>query len=154
MSVIIYILLFFSVTQSGKYRGQGPPWPPFRIPGPCNPAYEDPRKLLRSRVFHAMVFVILYKAVHRRNVSEHLLALALYLLEMAVESAEPFDQQSQVVFHIKCHSVFDEYGRYFCAVSNTCLEVLVCMCICYMCTHIQMHVCVVYFKEVSSCVVQ
>jgi hypothetical protein len=43
-----------------------------------------------------MVFVILYKAVHRRNVSEHLLALALYLLEMAVESAEPFDQQSQV----------------------------------------------------------
>jgi hypothetical protein len=123
------MILFFSVTQAGKYRGQGPPWPPFRIPGPCNPAYEDPRKLLRSRVFHAMAFVILYKAVHRRNVSEHLLALALYLLEMAVESAEPFDQLSQVVFHFKCHSVFDEHGRYFCSVSNTCFEVLVRSCI-------------------------
>ena len=113
MPVIIYVLLFFSVTQAGKYRGQGPPWPPFRIPGPCNPAYEDPRKLLRSRVFHAMVFVILYKAVHRRNVSEHLLSLALYLLEMAVESAEPFDQQSQVGFHLKCHSVFDGMAGIF-----------------------------------------
>lgn len=114
--MIIYIFLFFSVTQAGKYKGQGPPWPPFRIPGPCNPAYEDPRKLLRSRVFHAMLFVILYKAVHRRTVSEHLLALALYLLEMAVESAEPFDLQSQVVVQFKCHSVFSKHDRYLCAV--------------------------------------
>jgi hypothetical protein len=129
-----YLHLFFSVTQAGKYKGQGPPWPPVRIPGPCNPAYEDPRKLLRSRVFHAMVFVILYKAVNRRNVSEHLLALALYLLEMAVESAEALDHQSQVVFHFRCHSVLDEHGRYICAVSNSCLEVLVCMCI-HMYTH-------------------
>jgi hypothetical protein len=67
-----------------------------------------------------MVFVILYKAVHRRNVSEHLLALALYLLEMAVESAEPFDQQSQVFLQFKCHSVLDKHGRHFCAVQNTC----------------------------------
>ncbi|XP_069676263.1 E3 ubiquitin-protein ligase Ubr3 isoform X3 [Periplaneta americana] len=84
------------VQQAGKFKGSGAPWPPFRIPGPCSPAYEDPRKLLRSRVFHAMVFVVLYKAVHGQNVSEHVMALALYLLEMAVESAEPFDQQSQV----------------------------------------------------------
>ncbi|KAJ9584382.1 hypothetical protein L9F63_021276, partial [Diploptera punctata] len=82
------------VQQSGKYKANLAPWPPFRIPGPCNPAYEDPRKLLRSRVFHAMVFVVLYKAVHGQNVSEHVMALVLYLLEMAVESAEPFDPQS------------------------------------------------------------
>lgn len=65
------------------------------------------------------MFVILYKAVHRRNVSEHLLALALYLLEMAVESAEPCDQQSQVVLQFKCHAVLDKRGRYFYALSNT-----------------------------------
>jgi hypothetical protein len=44
------------------------------------------------------VFVILYKAVYRQNVSEHAMALVIYLLEMAVESAEPFDQRSQVLF--------------------------------------------------------
>jgi hypothetical protein len=43
-----------------------------------------------------MMFVVLYKAVHGQNVTEHVIALAVYLLEMAVESAEPFDQQSQV----------------------------------------------------------
>lgn len=84
------------VQQAGKFKGNGAPWPPFRIPGPCHPAYEDPRKLLQSRVFHAMMFVVLYKAVHGQNVTEHVIALAIYLLEMAVESAEPFDQLSQV----------------------------------------------------------
>ena len=96
------LYLFCSVQQTGKFKGNGAPWPPFRIPGPCNPAYEDPRKLLRSRVFHAMVFVVLYKAVHGQNVSEHVIALALYLLEMAVESAEPFDQKSQVNILMCC----------------------------------------------------
>jgi hypothetical protein len=91
-------VLFHSVQQISKFKASGTPWPPFRIPAPCNPAYEDPRKLLCSRVFHAMVFVILYKAVYRQNVSEHAMALVIYLLEMAVESAEPFDQRSQVLF--------------------------------------------------------
>jgi len=49
-----------------------------------------------------MVFVVLYKAVHGQNVSEHVMALALYLLEMAVDSAEPFDQQSQVLVLFSC----------------------------------------------------
>lgn len=44
------------------------------------------------------MFVVLYKAVHGQDVSEHVIALAIYLLEMAVESAEPFNQQSQVCF--------------------------------------------------------
>jgi E3 ubiquitin-protein ligase UBR3 len=92
------MVYFLSVQQAGKFKGNGAPWPPFRIPGPCHPAYEDPRKLLQSRVFHAMMFVVLYKAVHGQDVSEHVIALAIYLLEMAVESAEPFNQQSQVCF--------------------------------------------------------
>jgi E3 ubiquitin-protein ligase UBR3 len=91
------MFLCHSVQQVSKFKGSGTPWPPFRIPAPCNPAYEDPRKLLRSRVFHAMVFVVLYKIVHRQNVSDHVTSLIIYLLEMAVESAEPFDQWSQVL---------------------------------------------------------
>jgi hypothetical protein len=47
-----------------------------------------------------MMFVVLYKAVHGQNVTEHVIALAIYLLEMAVESAEPFDQQSQVCLQL------------------------------------------------------
>nr|CAD7197122.1 unnamed protein product [Timema douglasi] len=84
------------VQQAGKLKGNGTPWPPFRSPAPCSPAYDDPRKLLCSRVFHAMVFVVLHKAVHGHSVSEHVIALVLYLLEMAVATAEPFDHQTQV----------------------------------------------------------
>lgn len=39
-------------------------------------------------MFHAMVFVILQKAVYGHNVSEQVLALTIYLLEMAVMTAE------------------------------------------------------------------
>lgn len=84
------------VQQAGKFRGSGAPWPPFRPPQPCHPAYEDPQKLLRSRVFHAAAFVVLHRAVHGQSVSEHVMALTVYLLEMAVASAEPLDPQSQV----------------------------------------------------------
>ncbi|KAK7870457.1 hypothetical protein R5R35_000735 [Gryllus longicercus] len=84
------------VQQAGKFRGSGAPWPPFRPPAPCHPAYEDPQKLLRSRVFHAAAFVVLHRAVHGQSVSEHVMALTVYLLEMAVASAEPLDPQSQV----------------------------------------------------------
>ncbi|XP_046390043.1 E3 ubiquitin-protein ligase Ubr3 isoform X2 [Ischnura elegans] len=85
------------VRSTGQFRGNGIPWPPFRIPGPVNPAYKDPRRLLCSRFFHAIAFVILYKAVHVQSVSEHVISLTLYLLEMAVCFTEPAENsESQV----------------------------------------------------------
>jgi hypothetical protein len=43
------------------------------------------------------VFVILYKAVHVQSVSEHVISLTLYLLEMAVCFTEPAENsESQV----------------------------------------------------------
>ncbi|XP_068083669.1 E3 ubiquitin-protein ligase Ubr3 isoform X2 [Anabrus simplex] len=90
------------VQQAGKFKGSGTPWPPFRLPAACHSAYEDPCKVLRSRVFHAAMFVVLYKAVHSQSVSEHVMALAIYLLEMAVVSAEPMDQQTQVCQASRC----------------------------------------------------
>ncbi|XP_043683976.1 E3 ubiquitin-protein ligase Ubr3 isoform X1 [Vespula pensylvanica] len=76
------------VKQSGKLKNNATPWPPFRYPAPVSPDYDDPRLVLRTRVFHAMIFIILYKAVNGHNISEHVMALAIYLLEMAVVTAE------------------------------------------------------------------
>lgn len=39
-----------------------------------------------------MILIILYKAVDGHNISEHVLALAIYLLEMAVVTAETPDK--------------------------------------------------------------
>lgn len=76
----------FSVKQSGKLKNT--PWPPFRHPTPVASSYDDPRLVLRSKIFHAAMFVVLYKAVSGRNNNEHVMALATYLLEMAVMTAE------------------------------------------------------------------
>lgn len=82
------------VRQTGKLRNSGTtPWPPFRPPAPCSDAYEDPRKLLRSRVFHAIALVVLHKALNG-HVSEHVMALIVYLLEMAVVLSEPVGDET------------------------------------------------------------
>ncbi|XP_011496807.1 PREDICTED: E3 ubiquitin-protein ligase UBR3 [Ceratosolen solmsi marchali] len=85
------------VKQSGKLKANATPWPPFRHPAPVSADYDDPRLVLRSKVFHAMIFVILYKAVNGQNISEHIIALAIYLLEMAVVSAEIPDKSTHPV---------------------------------------------------------
>ncbi|XP_076232510.1 ubr3 ubiquitin ligase isoform X2 [Calliopsis andreniformis] len=76
------------VKQSGKLKNTATPWPPFRHPAPVSPDYDDPRIVLRTKVFHAMIFIILYKAVYGHNISEHGMALTIYLLEMAVITAK------------------------------------------------------------------
>lgn len=82
------------VRQTGKLRAgsTSAPWPPFRAPAPCADAYEDPCKLLRSRVFHAIAFAYLHRAVAGRA-SEHVTALVVYLLDVAVSTAEPPDDE-------------------------------------------------------------
>ncbi|XP_058064446.1 E3 ubiquitin-protein ligase Ubr3 [Anopheles bellator] len=75
------------VKQTGKMPASGNLWPPFRLPSPCGPAYSDPGVVLCSRIFHATILAIFYRAVHTHNVSEHMLALAVFLLEMAVSKA-------------------------------------------------------------------
>lgn len=69
--------------HAGKLATSTSPWPPFRTPSPCGPAYDDPRHILRSRVFHALALVVLYKAL-AGGVSEHEQALVIFLLEQAL----------------------------------------------------------------------
>lgn len=106
------------VRSTGQFRGNGTPWPPFRIPGPVNPSYGDPRRLLCSRFFHAVAFVILYKAVHGQSVSEHVISLTLYLLEMAVSFTKPSEnKESQVCQASACQEPEDrrdlEFSNWF-----------------------------------------
>ncbi|XP_017485331.1 PREDICTED: E3 ubiquitin-protein ligase UBR3-like [Rhagoletis zephyria] len=76
------------VKSKNKMPTSGNLWPPFRMPRPVGAAFSDPCRILNSRVFHSTILSILFRAVHSRDVSEHLLALAIFLLEVAVEKSE------------------------------------------------------------------
>ncbi|XP_029716977.1 E3 ubiquitin-protein ligase Ubr3 [Aedes albopictus] len=76
------------VKGEGKMPRSGSLWPPFRLPSSCGKVYSDPRSILSSRVLHATILAIFYRAVHTHSVSEHMLALAVFLLEMAVSNSE------------------------------------------------------------------
>ncbi|XP_052850174.1 E3 ubiquitin-protein ligase Ubr3 isoform X2 [Drosophila gunungcola] len=78
------------VKSKEKMPASGNLWPPFRLPQalPATSSFSDPCKILNSRVFHSTILSIFFRAVHTRDVSEHLLALAVFLLEIAVETSE------------------------------------------------------------------
>lgn len=76
------------VRQQKKMPKSGNLWPPFRLPNDVGSGYSDPACILNTKVFHSMMLGILYRAVHVRNVSEHLMALAIFLLEIAVTSSK------------------------------------------------------------------
>ncbi|XP_074027443.1 ubr3 ubiquitin ligase isoform X2 [Leptinotarsa decemlineata] len=69
--------------HAGKLKPGVIPWAPFRTPTEVCGEYEDPRQILKSRVFHAASLIILYKAL-RGHVNEHVMALTVFLLEQAV----------------------------------------------------------------------
>ncbi|KAI5710044.1 hypothetical protein M8J76_006269 [Diaphorina citri] len=73
------------ISGAGRIKSGNPPWPPLRAPGPAHPAYGDPRRVLGTRLFHSVVWIGLYKAVHFHSVSEHVMALIVFLLEMTVD---------------------------------------------------------------------
>ncbi|CAG9863571.1 unnamed protein product [Phyllotreta striolata] len=67
-------------------------WPPFRTPTDVSASYEDPRLILKSRIFHAAALIILFKAT-KGYVSEHVMALVVFLLEQAVLIAAKDDNK-------------------------------------------------------------
>lgn len=74
------------VRQQKRMPKSGNLWPPFRLPNNVGSGYSDPACILNTKVFHSMILGILYRAVHVQNISENLLALAIFLLEIAVTS--------------------------------------------------------------------
>lgn len=76
-------------------------WPPYREPGPVHQAYSDPRRILKSKVFHAVAWIVLYKALTQHSVTEHIISLVIYLLEMTVQITlkdNSPDNKSQVLY--------------------------------------------------------
>ena len=73
--------------QNGKINSGGAaaePWPPWRLPPPCDPLYQDPRVILHSKYAHGLIFNLLYKAVHGAGTSENISSLTVFLLELAL----------------------------------------------------------------------
>lgn len=94
--------------QSGKFKGSGAPWPPFRIPQVVvSQSYSDPRLVLLSRVVQGVLFVIFYKAVHTSQLSDQMVALAVYLLEMALSVCDDEPGNASAVSRHE-----ESYGRY------------------------------------------
>lgn len=73
------------VKQIKRMPRSGNLWPPFRLPKPIKKPYTDPAAVLTSKILHAMLLGIFYRAVNSHNISENLLALAIFLLEVAVD---------------------------------------------------------------------
>ncbi|XP_060521351.1 E3 ubiquitin-protein ligase Ubr3 [Cylas formicarius] len=97
--------------QSNKLKPGVNPWPPFRTPAKVGSGYNDPRHILTWKVFHSVAFVVLYKAV-KGLVSEHVMALIIFLLEQAVnvttESDETYSRLcSTTPRHSKLHQIVD-----------------------------------------------
>lgn len=76
------------VRQQKRMPKSGNLWPPFRIPCEVGNLYSDPACVLNTKIFHSMILGILYRAVHVKNISENLMALAIFLLEIAVTKSK------------------------------------------------------------------
>lgn len=100
------VICVSSVKQNNLLAEGAIPWPPYRIPSECNSSYLDPRGILQSRVFHAIIWVILYKAVHMKNVPEDVLSLAVYLLELALSTDQPEKEDCSKVRLGNCKNDF------------------------------------------------
>ncbi|CAG0912404.1 unnamed protein product [Notodromas monacha] len=79
---------------SGKYKWSGSPWPPFRIPAPPKWGYENPVRILQSRSFQAVLFVLLFRALEDPRVTDHVMALSIYLLDLVVSFSPQVDGSS------------------------------------------------------------
>ena len=95
--------------QSGKVGSRvGNLWPPYRLPSAINPANVDPRKILACRSFHGILLAILYKALHEANVSDHVLALTIFLLELVVEYQAANHSEGEMMAASEMHFEEDE----------------------------------------------
>ena len=82
-----------SATQSGKFKGKTSLWPPYRMPKKVAEPYTDPRHVLLSKVLQGVLFVIFYKSVHTTQLSDQVVSLAVYLLEMALSVCDNIGPQ-------------------------------------------------------------
>jgi hypothetical protein len=67
----------------GLLKQNETPWPPYKKPQKHHPAYQDPCRVLLSRLFHGVAWHCLYRTAVFKDVGEHALSLLIYLLDLA-----------------------------------------------------------------------
>uniref|UniRef100_A0A6Q2X542 E3 ubiquitin-protein ligase n=1 Tax=Esox lucius TaxID=8010 RepID=A0A6Q2X542_ESOLU len=75
--------------QSGMHT-TGNPWPPYKERTPLHPCYQGLDRLLHCKTLHIVIFTLLYKIwLDHSNMSEHVLCMVLYLIELGLDNQEP-----------------------------------------------------------------
>uniref|UniRef100_A0A8C7NG24 E3 ubiquitin-protein ligase n=1 Tax=Oncorhynchus mykiss TaxID=8022 RepID=A0A8C7NG24_ONCMY len=75
--------------QSGMHT-TGNPWPPYKERTPLHPCYKGLDRLLHCKTLHIVIFTLLYKIwLDHSNMSEHVLCMVLYLIELGLDNQEP-----------------------------------------------------------------
>uniref|UniRef100_A0A8C6Q7G2 E3 ubiquitin-protein ligase n=1 Tax=Nothobranchius furzeri TaxID=105023 RepID=A0A8C6Q7G2_NOTFU len=68
----------------------GNPWPPYKERTPLHPCYKGLIQLLHCKTLHIVIFTLLYKIwMDHQNMSEHVLCMVLYLIELGLDNQEP-----------------------------------------------------------------
>ncbi|XP_071802919.1 E3 ubiquitin-protein ligase ubr3-like isoform X2 [Asterias amurensis] len=71
--------------QTGRHSGSSGLWPPFKpLKLPTTP-FENLHQLLHCKTLHGVIFIILYKAVHGRSITDPVLYLCIALLDMMLQ---------------------------------------------------------------------
>uniref|UniRef100_A0A8C3ATV7 E3 ubiquitin-protein ligase n=1 Tax=Cyclopterus lumpus TaxID=8103 RepID=A0A8C3ATV7_CYCLU len=74
--------------QAGIHTGN--PWPPYKERTALHPCYKGLIKLLHCKTLHIVIFTLLYKIwMDHPNMSEHVLCMVLYLIELGLDNQEP-----------------------------------------------------------------
>uniref|UniRef100_A0ABM5EWZ9 E3 ubiquitin-protein ligase n=1 Tax=Pogona vitticeps TaxID=103695 RepID=A0ABM5EWZ9_9SAUR len=90
--------------QSGKVHGN--PWPPYKKRTLLHPSYKGLTRLLHCKTLHIVLFTLLYKILmDHQNLSEHVLCMVLYLIELGLEnsSEQDADEEDSVGSQERCH---------------------------------------------------
>ncbi|ERE72018.1 E3 ubiquitin-protein ligase [Cricetulus griseus] len=81
--------------QSGKFPGN--PWPPYKKRTSLHPSYKGLMRLLHCKTLHIVLFTLLYKILmDHQNLSEHVLCMVLYLIELGLENSAEDDSEEEV----------------------------------------------------------
>uniref|UniRef100_A0A8D0CHZ5 E3 ubiquitin-protein ligase n=1 Tax=Scleropages formosus TaxID=113540 RepID=A0A8D0CHZ5_SCLFO len=80
--------------QSGIHSGN--PWPPYKERTPLHPCYKGLVRLLHCKTLHIVIFTLLYKiSMDHQNMSEHVLCMVLYLIELGLDNLVQEDQEQE-----------------------------------------------------------
>lgn len=82
-TIYFCLLLSYSMRSIGLEKQNKILWPPYRTPYQHHLAYNDPRKVLLTKLFHTLTWQCLYKSLVHENINERILSLVIHLLDQA-----------------------------------------------------------------------